>query len=61
MKTLPVRVLGRIFMITAYVMFLAALVRVDLGLINHVQAGIRVTAWLTLTVISVVVSDAIDL
>ncbi|SDD05446.1 hypothetical protein [Peptococcus niger] len=61
MKTLPVRVLGRIFMITAYVMFLAALVRVDLGLINHVQAGIRVTAWLTLTVISAVVSDAIEL
>ncbi|MFM9414410.1 hypothetical protein ACKQTC_08520 [Peptococcus simiae] len=61
MKTLPIRVLGRLLMITAYIMFLAALIRVDLGLISHVQAGIRVTVWLTLTVISAFVSDAVEI
>ncbi|MFP5522325.1 hypothetical protein [Peptococcus simiae] len=60
MKTLPIRVLGRLLMITAYIMFLAALIRADLELLTHTQAGIRVTVWLTLTVISAGVSDAIE-
>lgn len=61
MKTLPIRVLGRLLMITAYVMFLAALVRLDLGLLTHFEAGIRVTAWLILTAVSAVASNAVEI
>lgn len=61
MKTLPIRVLGRLLMITAYIMFLAALIRVDLGIITHAEAGIRVAVWLSLTAVSAVVSDAVEL
>lgn len=56
---MPIRVLGRLLMITAYIMFLAALIRVDLGLLTHTQAGIRVTIWLALTIIGAGVSDII--
>lgn len=61
MKTLPIRVLTRLLMLTAYVMFLSALIRLDLGLISHVQAGVRVSAWGLAFLITAVVSDAIEL
>lgn len=61
MNTLPVRVLTRLLMLTSFVMFLAALIRVDLGLITHFQAGVRVSAWGLTLLVTAVVSDAIEL
>lgn len=61
MNTLPVRVLTRLLMLTSFVMFLAALIRLDLGLITHFQAGVRVSAWGLTLLITAVVSDAIEL
>ena len=61
MKTLPIRVLTRLLMLASYVMFMAALIRLDLGLITHLQAGIRVSAWGMALLVSAVASDAIEL
>ena len=61
MKTLPMRVLTRLLMLTSFVMFLAALIRLDLGLISHFQAGVRVSAWGLAFLVTAVVSDAIEL
>lgn len=61
MNTLPVRVLTRLLMLTSFVMFLAALIRLDLGLITHFQAGVRVSAWGLTLLVTAVVSDAIEL
>lgn len=61
MNTLPVRVLTRLLMLTSFVMFLAALIRVDLGLITHFQAGVRVSAWGLTLLVTAVLSDAIEL
>lgn len=61
MNTLPIRVLTRLLMLTSFVMFLAALIRLDLGLITHFQAGVRVSAWGLTLLVTAVVSDAIEL
>lgn len=61
MKTLPIRVLTRLLMLASYVMFMAALIRLDLGLITHLQAGIRVSVWGMALLVSAVASDAIEL
>lgn len=61
MKTLPIRVLMRLLMLVSYVMFMAALIRLDLGLISHFQAGIRVSAWGVAFLVSAFVSDAIEI
>lgn len=61
MKTLPMRVLTRLLMLASFVMFLAALIRLDLGLISHFQAGVRVASWGALMLVSAVVSDAVEL
>lgn len=61
MNTLPVRVLTRLLMLTSFVMFLAALIRLDLGLITHFQAGVRVSAWGLTLLVTAVLSDAIEL
>lgn len=61
MKTLPMRVLTRLLMLASFAMFLAALIRLDLGLISHFQAGIRVSAWGIALLVSAVVSDAVEL
>lgn len=61
MKTLPVRVLTRLVMFASFTMFMAALVRVDLGMITHFQAGVRVASWGALMLVSAVVSDAVEL
>lgn len=61
MKTLPMRVLTRLLMLTSYAMVLAALIRLDLGLISHFQAGVRVSAWGTAFLVTAVVSDAVEL
>lgn len=61
MKTLPMRVLTRLLMLTAFAMFLAALIRLDLGMITHFQAGVRVSAWGMAFLVSAVASDAIEL
>ncbi len=61
MKTLPMRVLTRLLMLASYAMVLAALIRLDLGLINHFQAGVRVSAWGMAFLITAVVSDAVEL
>lgn len=61
MKTLPMRVLTRLLMLTAFAMFLAALIRLDLGMITHFQAGIRVSAWGLAFLVTAVASDAVEL
>ena len=61
MKTLPMRVLIRLLMLASYVMFMAALIRLDLGLITHLQAGVRVTAWGVALLVSAFASDAVEL
>lgn len=61
MKTLPMRVIARLLMFSSFVMFMAALVRVDLGMITHFQAGVRVASWGALMLVSAVVSDAVEL
>ncbi len=61
MKTLPMRVLTRLLMLSSFVMFLAALIRLDLGMITHFQAGVRVASWGALMLVSAVVSDAVEL
>lgn len=61
MKTLPMRVLTRLLMLTAFAMFLAALIRLDLGMITHFQAGVRVSAWGMAFLVSAVASDAVEL
>ncbi len=61
MKTLPMRVLTRLLMLASFAMFLAALIRLDLGLISHFQAGVRVSAWGLAFLITAVASDAIEL
>nr|DAU68270.1 MAG TPA: Protein of unknown function (DUF2633) [Caudoviricetes sp.] len=55
------RVLTRLLMLASFAMFLAALIRLDLGLISHFQAGVRVSAWGLAFLITAVVSDAIEL
>lgn len=61
MKTLPIRVLTRLLLFASFAMFMAALIRVDLGMITHLQAGFRTAGWGALMLISAVVSDAIEL
>ena len=61
MKTLPMRVLTRLLMLASFAMFLAALIRLDLGLITHFQAGVRVSAWGLTLLVTAVISDAIEL
>lgn len=61
MKTLPMRVITRLLMFSSFVMFMAALVRVDLGMITHFQAGVRVASWGALMLVSAVLSDAVEL
>ncbi|MDU2293860.1 MAG: hypothetical protein E6276_05160 [Clostridiales bacterium] len=48
-------------MLSSFVMFLAALIRLDLGMITHFQAGVRVASWGALMLVSAVVSDAVEL
>lgn len=61
MKTLPMRVLTRLLMLSSFVMLMAALIRLDLGLISHFQAGVRVSAWGLAFLITAVASDAVEL
>lgn len=61
MKTLPMRVLTRLLMLSSFVMLMAALIRVDLGMITHLQAGFRTAGWGALMLISAVISDAVEL
>lgn len=61
LKTLPIRVLSRVMMLTAFALLIAAIVRVDFGYLTLSQGALRAAVWGAITVLGAVVSDAVEL